>query len=186
MLYTFCPILSKKILNLLYKQRKLDKIIIGGNMSVSNLLNNKEGYLKEALEQGIDADTVNSTLGDMISKSNEKGSTPKQAMEVVESIVEMKKSTENIIDESYASNFVKENNAKIKSAINNGISSDEITRALVTSAKNAKDKKAKRHFKFITKLITKMKVKELNKKQKMENTLEENQMEKDRQNVFFK
>ena len=66
-------------------------------MSVSKLLNNKEEYLKDAIQTGIDAETVNSTLDDMITKSNEKGATPKQAIEVVESIVEMKKNTENVI-----------------------------------------------------------------------------------------
>lgn len=155
-------------------------------MAVSNLLNNKEEYLKSAIETGIDAETVNSTLEDIVNKSDVKGNTPKQAKEVVESIVEMKKSTENVIDESYASDFVKENNAKLKSALDDGLSSEEVTKALVTSAKNAKGKEGKRNFKFVTALVTKMKVKELNRKKKKENELEQEQMQKGVQKVFFK
>ncbi len=155
-------------------------------MAVSKIISNNEKYLRDALSTGINREAVNSTLDDMIQKSNQIGNTPKQAKEVVESIVEMKKNTENILDESYASNFVRENNAKIKSAINDGISSEEIARTLVASAKKTNTKNEKRHLKFITKLISKMKVKELSLKRQKENENKEVEMQKGRQKVFFK
>lgn len=91
----------------------------------------------------------------------------------------MKKDTNNVVYEKYASNFVQENNEKIKSAINDGITPKEIAKTLVESTKNAKDKKSKKHLKFVTKLISKLKVKEL--RLKKEN---EKQMEKGRQKVL--
>ena len=150
-------------------------------MAVSKLINDNGDYIKDAIETGIDAEAVNSTLDDMLNKSSELGRTPRQAKEVVESIVEMKKNTNNVVDESYASDFVKQNNEKIKSAINDGIAPDEIARTLVNSANNANDKKNKKHLKFITKLISKMKVKELSLNRK-----KENEKEKGMQKVLYK
>ena len=124
-------------------------------------VNFNEENIKDAISNGIDADAVNSTLDDMVSVSLETGKTPKQMKEVVESIVEMKKDTNNVIDETYASNFVKENNQKIVSAINDGISPNEIAQTLVEATDKANDKKSRKHLKFITKLISKLKVKEL-------------------------
>ena len=106
-------------------------------MAVTNIINKNEEYIKEAITEGIDAEAVNSTLGDIVTKMEETGKNPEQVKEVVETIVYMKKDTENVVDESYASSFVKENNAKIKSAINDGITPKEIARTLVNSAKNA-------------------------------------------------
>ena len=119
-------------------------------------VNFNEENIKDALNNGIDAEAVNSTLDDMVSVSLERGKTPKQMKEVVESIVEMKKDTENVVDETYASSFVKENNQKIVSAINDGISPNEIAR--------------RKHLKFITKLISKLKVKELRLRKEKENS----------------
>lgn len=132
-------------------------------------MNLNEKHIKDAINSGIDAEAVNSTLEDILNKTDEKGSIPKQTKEVVESIVEMKKDTQNVVDESYASDFVRENNVKIGSAINDGISSDEITKTLVESTNKANDMISKKHLRFITKLITKMKVKELKLKKDKEN-----------------
>ena len=134
-------------------------------------VNFNEENIKDAISNGIDADAVNSTLDDMVSVSLETGKTPKQMKEVVESIVEMKKDTNNVIDETYASSFVKENNQKIVSAINEGISSNEIAQTLVEATDKANDKKSRKHLKFITKLISKLKVKELKLKQEKENSI---------------
>ena len=148
-------------------------------MAVTNIINQNEEYIKGAIADGIDAEAVNSTLGDIVTKMEETGKSPEQVKEVVETIVEMKKDTDNVFDESYASAFVQENNAKIKSAINDGITPKEIARTLVTSTKNAKTRKSKKHLKFITNLISKMKVKEMKLRQE-----KENQMEKGMQKVL--
>ncbi len=142
-------------------------------------VNFNEENIKDAISNGIDGEAVNSTLGDIVAKMDETGKNPKQAKEVVETIVEMKRDTENVVDESYASSFVRENNAKIKSAINDGITPKEIAMTLVNSTKKAKTRKSKKHLKFITNLISKMKVKEMRLKQE-----KENQMEKGRQKVL--
>lgn len=114
MLYTFCPITLKKIIKILNNIFLLVKIRIGDSMAV----NFNEDNIKDAISNGIDAEAINSTLGDMMNKIEQNGTTPKQAKEVVETIVDMKKDTNNVVDEKYASNFVQENNEKIKSAIN--------------------------------------------------------------------
>ena len=142
-------------------------------------VNFNEENIKDAINNGIDGEAINSTLEDMMNKIEQKGENPKQAKEVVETIVDMKKDTNNIVDEKYASNFVKENNEKIKSAINDGITPKEVAKTLVESTNNAKDKKSKKHLKFITKLISKLKVKEL--RLRNENR---KQIEKGRQKVL--
>ena len=114
-----------------------------------------------------------------LNKVDEIGKKPKQVKKVVETIVDMKKDVSNIESTEYASSFVNQNSEKIKHAINDGISSKEIAKTLVENTKNAKDKKSKRQLKFITKLISKMKVKELNLKK-------QNTNEKGIQKVFTK
>lgn len=128
----------------------------------SNLIKENEEHIKEAISEGIGADAVNSTLEDVVNRSDELGKTPEQVKEIVETIVDMKDTNENKIDESYASDFVKENNQKIKSALNNGISPDEVSKTLVNSTDKSNTKKDRKHLKFIVKLISKMKRRELN------------------------
>ena len=137
--------------------------------------------LKEAINDGIDANAVNSTLEDIVDKASQKGKTPIQIKRVVETIVHMKKNTNNIPDKTYASNFVRENSEKIKSAINEGISPNEIASTLLESTEKANDRRTKRRLKFITKLIVKMKRKELVLRLKNEQT-----MEKGMQKVLIK
>ena len=128
--------------------------------------------LKEAISNGIDANAVDSTLNDMVSKTNEKGRVPRQVKHVIETIVHMKKGVNNIPDKTYASNFVRENNEKIKAAINDGISPNEIATTLLESTEKANDRRTKRRLKFITKLIVKMKQKELKLLKQNEQTIE--------------
>ena len=128
--------------------------------------------LKEAINSGVDADTVNSTLNDMVIKTNEKGKVPSQVKHVIETIVHMKNSVNNIPDKTYASNFVRQNSEKIKAAINNGISPNEIATTLLESTEKANDRRTKRRLKFITKLIVKMKQKELTLVKQNEQTKE--------------
>ena len=132
--------------------------------------------LKEAISNGVDAEAVNSTLNDIVSKTNEKGRVPRQVKHVIETIVHMKKGVNNIPDKTYASNFVRENSEKIKAAISDGISPNEIAQTLLESTEKANDRRTKRRLKFITKLIVKMKQKEL--------TLIKQNMEKGRQKIL--
>ena len=137
--------------------------------------------LKEAINSGVDANAVNSTLSDMVSRTNEKGRVPRQVKHVIETIVHMKKDINNIPDKTYASNFVRQNSMRIKAAINDGISPNEIASTLLESTEKANDRRTKRRLKFITKLIVKMKQKELK-------LLKQNEqiMEKGMQKVFTK
>ena len=137
--------------------------------------------LKEAINSGVDAEAVNFTLNDMVSKTNEKGRVPRQVKHVIETIVHMKKDINNIPDKTYASNFVRQNSMRIKSAINDGISPNEIATTLFESTEKANDRRTKRRLKFITKLIVKMKQKELTLVKQNEQT-----MEKGIQKVFTK
>ena len=141
-------------------------------MAMSNLVNNNEEYIKEAISDGISADAVESTLGDVISKFDEIGRTPKQVKEVVETIVDMKEKENTKIDERYASDFVKKNSEKIESALNDGISPKEVATTLVNSTNEATNRKGKKHLNFIVKLISKMKKKELKLNKEKENTQE--------------
>ena len=135
--------------------------------------------LKEAINSGVDAEAVNSTLNDMVSKTNEKGKVPRQVKHVIETIVHMKKNVNNVPDKTYASNFVRQNSERIKSAINDGISPNEIAITLLESTEKANDRRTKRRLKFITKLIVKMKQKELKLLKQNDHT-----MEKGMQKVF--
>ena len=128
--------------------------------------------LKEAINNGIDANAIDSTLNDMVSKTNEKGRVPRQVKHVIETIVHMKKGVNNIPDKTYASNFVRENNERIKAAIKDGISPNEIATTLIESTEKANDRRTKRRLKFITKLIVKMKQKELKLLKQNEQTIE--------------
>ena len=166
------------------KQRILEKVWnfrSSSELFNTSLMKVEKETIKNSIEEGISAEAVNSTIGDIINKANEIGTTPQQTKEVVETIVEMKKNTNNVVDESYASNFVKQNNEKIKSAINDGLTSEEITATLVETTNKANDKKGKKHLKFVTKLISKMKQKELKLLKQNEQT-----MEKGIQKVFIK
>lgn len=122
---------------------------------------NNEEYMKSAINNGIDAKAVNSTVEDMINKSDELGKTPSQVKETIETIVDMKKDVPDERNENYSSEFVKNNSNKINSALNDGISPKEIATTLINSTNNANTKKDKKHLKFVTKLISKMKKKEL-------------------------
>lgn len=137
--------------------------------------------LKEAINNGVDAEAVNSTLNDIINKTDEKKRTPKHVKGVIETIVHMKKDINNIPDKTYASNFVRQNSERIKSAINDGISPSEIASTLLESTEKANDRRTKRRLKFITKLVVKMKQKELTLTKQNNQT-----MEKGMQKVFTK
>lgn len=129
-------------------------------MAISNFVNNNEEYLKDAINNGVSSESVGATIEDMVVKSEELGKTPSQLKEAVETIADMKSSVENKNDETFASDLVKENSEKIKSALNDGLSPDEVANALIKSTDEATNKKGKKHLNFIVNLISKMKRKE--------------------------
>jgi len=126
--------------------------------------NFNEEYVKGALNEGIDGEAVRATLTDILNRSDELGSTPMQIKKSIETVVNMKVNTQNKTDDRYLSDLVKENSEKIKSALNDGISSEEVTHALIGSINGKKD-----NAKFVARLITTMKNKELILKNKLEN-----------------
>ena len=125
---------------------------------MSNL---NEESIKDAIRNGINADAVGATLQDVINKSDELGKNPRQVKNVVETIVHMKTNVNSIPDKKYASSIVKENSEKIKRALQDGISPNEIATTLIESVQKANSRRTKSRLRFITKLIVKMKEKEL-------------------------
>ena len=141
-------------------------------MAITKLINENEENIKSAALEGISGEAVESTLEDVVNVAESSGKTPAQVKDAVEAIVEMKGDVSNKIDESFASQFVKENNEKIKSALEDGISPKEVATTLVNSTNNSNTKKGRKHLKFIVNLISKMKKKELKLKKEKENVQE--------------
>lgn len=130
-------------------------------MAMSNLINENEVYIKNAINEGIGPDVINSTLEDVINISDKSGKTPKQVKETVETIVKMKKKIGAVDDKRYSSSFVRENSQKIESALNEGITPNEVASTLVDFTNNVHSKEDKKHLSFTVRLISKMKKKEL-------------------------
>ena len=128
--------------------------------------------LKEALNNGINGEAVGATLNDIVNKSSELGKMPKQAKNVVETIIYMKKNVNSIPDKKYASNLVMDNSERIKSALNEGISPNEIAVTLMETLEKANTRRTKSRLRFMTKLIKKMKQKELALKKQNENSMQ--------------
>ena len=137
------------------------KILLGDSVAITKLITENENNIKQATIEGISGDAIEATLEDMVNISDSKGKIPSQVKDTVEAIVEMKKDTENKVDPTFASEFVKENNEKIKIALNEGISPKEVTTTLVNSTSDATNRKGKKYLNFIVRLISKMKKKEL-------------------------
>lgn len=135
---------------------------------LSKTVTDNYDYIKESLESGIDSDTVNLVVNDLLDKSDTIGRTPKQVKKAIDAVVSMK-SDENKIDTSRLSNYVKENSVKIYSALNSGLSSEDIARRLMSSLENSSDKKGMEELRFVTQLVSKMKEKELKLKLQKEN-----------------
>jgi len=133
--------------------------------------------LKEAISSGITGEAVSTTIGDIVNKTEVNGSNPIQVKRTIETIIHMKKNVNSIPDKKYASSLVSSNIEKIKSALNDGISPNEIAQTLMESVEKANSRRTKSRLKFITKLIVKIKQKELVLQNK-------NQMEKGMQKVL--
>ena len=112
--------------------------------------------LKKAINEGISGVAVKDTLEGIANKSEELG-TPKQVVDVVDTLVELKSDVQSTPDNKYSSDLVKNNSEKIKSAINDGISSNEIATTLVKQTSEATNT---RKINFIVRLIEKIKRKE--------------------------
>lgn len=123
-------------------------------------------YIKSALEEGVSGEGIKNSIEDMLDKSDEIGHTPEQIRDVIDTISSMKQSP-NVVDNSYNSALVRENSAKIKSAITEGLTPNEVSHTLENNLEKQDDN---RKFKFIINLISKMKKKEksLSKKEQME------------------
>lgn len=123
-------------------------------------------YIRSALEEGVSGEGIKNSIEDMLDKSDEIGHTPEQIRDVIDTISSMKQSP-NVVDNSYNSALVRENSAKIKSAITEGLTPNEVSHTLENNLEKQDDN---RKFKFIINLISKMKKKEksLSKKEQME------------------
>lgn len=123
-------------------------------------------YIKSAVEEGVSGEGIKNSIEDMLDKSDEIGHTPEQIRDVIDTISSMKQSP-NVVDNSYNSALVRENSAKIKSAITEGLTPNEVSHTLENNLEKQDDN---RKFKFIINLISKMKKKEksLSKKEQME------------------
>lgn len=137
--------------------------------------------LKEAINSGIAGEAVSSTIEDIVKKSDEISSNPIQVKRAIETIIHMKKNVNSIPDKKYASSLVRENSERIKAAINEGISPNEIAITLMEGVEKANNRRTKSRLRFITKLIVKMKQKELKLIKNIEN-----QNEKGMQKVLNK
>ncbi len=129
-------------------------------MSMSKLIYNSEQYLKDAINNGINGEAINSTLSEIIDVSDIKGETPKQFGKTLSTIVYMKKDINEPVNYEYISNMVKANGKKIKSALINGITPNEVAVSLNDMTNNM-NKRSKKQLEFMVKLISKMKKREL-------------------------
>ncbi len=129
-------------------------------------MNIDKEYIKSAVEEGVSGEGIKNSIEDMLDKSDEIGHTPEQIRDVIDTISSMKQSP-NVVDNSYNSALVRENSAKIKSAITEGLTPNEVSHTLENNLEKQDDN---RRFKFIINLISKMKKKEksLSKKEQME------------------
>ncbi|MDO4962880.1 MAG: hypothetical protein Q4E75_02110 [bacterium] len=124
-------------------------------MAMTNLVNDNEAYIKDALENGINGEAIESVINNMAS-SVEK---PSQIKEVVESISNMKQAP-SMYNEQFLSDFVRKNNGKIESAIKEGLTPNEIAMSLESDLKQD-TYDSKNHLKFMTRLISEIKKIEL-------------------------
>ena len=130
-------------------------------MANSDLIKENGEYVRDAINSGISASAVSSTVNDMLKKSEKTGEAPKQVRESVETIADMKRNVNTVVDENYSSELVRNNSDRINRALRDGIEPTEITTTLINSTNNADNRDSKRKLSFIVKLVSKMKKKEL-------------------------
>lgn len=130
-------------------------------MAVSNFMKKDEMFIRDAIENGISAASVNLTISNMLNKTDTYKMTPKQIKNVIETIVDTKTNSNTVNSTNFSSDYIRKNNNKIIAALNNGIEPNEI----VNSISNVEGKKLK----FTVKLISKMKKQELRLRQQKSN-----------------
>lgn len=138
-------------------------------MAITKIVSENENNIKEAINSGISKEAVGATLEDVVNVADTKEKVPVQVKNTVAAIVELKSDVENKIDPNYASDFVKKNNEKITAALEEGITPKEVATTLINSTEKSNSKKGKKHLKFIVRLISKMKRKELKLNKNKEN-----------------
>ncbi len=162
----------------MYQQQILEHLWQYNNnpntIQTKTIFENKE-YLTDAINNGISGEAVNSTIKQIVEQSDQTGKTPRQLKESVEIIASFKTGINESENPKYSSEFVRKNSNKIKSALNEGITPNEIVTGLTNSLDNPK--KSKKNLKFITRFISKTKRKEFNLSNNIVNT------EKNRQKV---
>ena len=163
------------------KKNILDKINIGDVMDMnqsnsfkSETVYNNEKEIKSAITDGISGKAISSTLDGVVNKADELGITPAQLKETVEVVTSMKENN-NTLDNSYSSDFGKQNGDKLKEALTEGISSNEVKESLSRELDNANDEKSKKHLNFMVNLMSRFKKREL--------ILAKNAQEKGRQKI---
>lgn len=134
----------------------------------SSLINKNEEMLKDAINNGINNETVYYTLNRLVEKNDRTGKIPKQLPKVLAGVIYMKKMVKVPDTEQYYSSVVKNNSERIKDALKNGISPDEIAISLIDTI-NSPSKNSKKRLKFMVKLISKMKTKEKRLQRQNEN-----------------
>ena len=128
-------------------------------MALTRLINENGNDIVDAINTGVSKEAIRQTMSDVLNKSNDISTTPKQIQEVVEIIADMKQEKNVKENESYSSNFVRNNSEKITSALNNGLSPNEIAIAL-TNQVQKDDLNSKEKLRFTVRLISKLKRKE--------------------------
>lgn len=122
----------------------------------------RDEILKESINSGINSETINYIFEKMANNNANK-----KTNKMIAAIIYMKKRIREQDTEQFYSKIVKNNSSKIKDALKNGITPDEIAMSLIDTL-NSPSKKAKKRLNYMVKLITKMKAKELSLKK--ENT----------------
>ena len=123
----------------------------------SRIMSENEENLRDAMNTGISGEAVTTTVEGMISHD---GPAPKQVGETIQTIAEMKSTTSNIPNDEYASDFVKENSEKIKAALEDGITPEEVSKTLVNQLNKSDTKSSKRKLSFIARVVSLIKERE--------------------------
>lgn len=99
--------------------------------------NIKESF-NAAIIEGIDSTAIATTLNELLNRLNESEITKSTFKDAIDIVLDIKSSTKDNSDYEYLSNYMKENGSKLISALENGISSIELSSYLRNSDTNLK------------------------------------------------
>jgi len=141
---------------------EVNRFIKNNNLLSSNAVLDNKDNLTLAIKEGITGEAVSMSIEDIMNISDRKGYVPREFKSAIESIADMKDITP-VYNGNYLSEEMKQNNTKIKLAIKDGLSSQEIA----SSFSKENDSKKLR---FKANLVSNVKRKEqlLNKNKKNE------------------